>query len=345
VRAIVLIAALAASSVFAQDRIEPVPRQLARVGVEEKLDAALPLQLLFKDDAGRDVTLGSYFRRGHPVLLTLNYYRCPMLCTLELNGLVEAMKGLSWTPGDEFTVVTVSIDPRETPPLRSCQEDLVLGAAGSTRRGGRMALSDGIPCEHRGADESRGFLLRVRQGDRPVRPCRGPGVGDARRTRRALPLRRRVRAGDPQAGASRSVQGKDRLHVGALHLYCYHYDANGALRLAALSIMRIGGALTVLVLGRDRRTSGCASAGTASGIGDGLSLSRSSAQDQVLAATPGSTTAAASTSSSTRHVDLHLLLPSDHRRAPLLRLEVSGTAGASDASFADHNQPLEIPGP
>lgn len=113
-RAVCLAVALAALPSFAQDRIEPVPKPLVHVGVDEKLDAALPLALVFKDESGRDVTLGSYFRPGHPVLLTLNYYRCPMLCTLELNGLVTGMKGLAFTPGDEFTVVTVSFDPRET---------------------------------------------------------------------------------------------------------------------------------------------------------------------------------------------------------------------------------------
>ena len=109
--------ALAATRAAAQDRVDPVPKALARVGVQEKLDAPLPLALVFKDDAGRDVSLGSYFRPGRPVLLTLNYYRCPMLCTLELNGLVTAMKGLPWTPGDEYDVVTVSFDPRETATL------------------------------------------------------------------------------------------------------------------------------------------------------------------------------------------------------------------------------------
>lgn len=83
----------------AQDRIEPVPKALERVGIAEKLDASLPLQLPFKDERGRDVTLGSYFKGNRPVVLTLNYYRCPMLCTLELNGLVQGLKGLAWTPG------------------------------------------------------------------------------------------------------------------------------------------------------------------------------------------------------------------------------------------------------
>lgn len=129
-RSAALVVALFSVPAMAQDRIEPVPKQLAHVGVEEKLDAALPLALVFKDDAGKDVTLGSYFRPGHPVVLTLNYFRCPMLCTLELNGLVDGMKGLAWTPGDEFTVVTVSIDPRETAELARTKKQTYLESLG-----------------------------------------------------------------------------------------------------------------------------------------------------------------------------------------------------------------------
>src|SRR5258705_4917794 len=125
-RAACAVLLLASTCAAAQDRTDPVPKALARVGVEEKLDAALPLQLVFTDDRGRDVTLGSYFRAGHPVVLTLNYYRCPMLCTLELNGLVSGLKGLAWTPGDEFTVVTLSFDPRETPALARAKKQAYL---------------------------------------------------------------------------------------------------------------------------------------------------------------------------------------------------------------------------
>src|SRR5262249_52987705 len=112
-----LLAGLAGTSAFAQQRADEVPAALKHVGVEEHLEAAIPLQLAFKDEQGNDVALGSYFRAGHPVLITLNYYRCPMLCTLELNGLVKGLKDLAWTAGDEFQIVTVSIDSRETPEL------------------------------------------------------------------------------------------------------------------------------------------------------------------------------------------------------------------------------------
>jgi protein SCO1 len=103
---------------------EPTPAYLEGVGIEEHLSAPLPLGLTFRDEHGASVRLGDYFDGRHPVILTLNYSRCPMLCSLELGGLVHGMKGLAWTAGKEFRVVTVSIDPTETPEL----------AAGAQRR-------------------------------------------------------------------------------------------------------------------------------------------------------------------------------------------------------------------
>ena len=85
----------------------------AGVTVEERLGATVSGALAFKDEAGRDVTLGSYLDGERPVVLTLVYFNCPLLCNTMLNGLVEGMRTLPWAPGDSFQVVTVSIDPRE----------------------------------------------------------------------------------------------------------------------------------------------------------------------------------------------------------------------------------------
>ena len=75
------------------------------------------MNLEFRDEYGAVVTLGDYFDGTKPVILTLNYYKCPMLCGLQLNGLLDGLKELDWTPGQEFELVTVSINPLETPAL------------------------------------------------------------------------------------------------------------------------------------------------------------------------------------------------------------------------------------
>jgi len=97
------------------------PAILREVGFDQKLGAQIPLDLAFKDETGKDVRLGDYFGRK-PVVLSLVYYECPMLCTLSLNGLAGALEVLSFVPGQEFEVVTVSFDPREGPALAAAKK-------------------------------------------------------------------------------------------------------------------------------------------------------------------------------------------------------------------------------
>ncbi len=99
------------------DRTEPTPAYLDGVGIQEHLSSPLPLGLEFRDESGATVHLADYFDEQHPVILTLNYSHCPMLCSLELNGLVNGLKDLKWTAGKEFRMVTVSLDPTETPDI------------------------------------------------------------------------------------------------------------------------------------------------------------------------------------------------------------------------------------
>ena len=89
------------------------PSDLLDVGVKEHLNDPLPLDLDFVDSTGKAVKLGDYFDGTHPVVLTLNYSNCPMLCSLQLNGLFDALKAMKWDLGDQYRMLTVSIDPTE----------------------------------------------------------------------------------------------------------------------------------------------------------------------------------------------------------------------------------------
>ena len=87
---------------------------LEGVGVDEKLNADLPLDLKFRDSTGKSLALADLFVAERPVILSLNYSDCPMLCQLQLNGLVDGLRDLTWNAGVEYDVVSVSIDPLET---------------------------------------------------------------------------------------------------------------------------------------------------------------------------------------------------------------------------------------
>src|SRR5262245_58662704 len=103
-----------------------LPAALKDVGIDQKLNQELPLELIFRDENGAPVKLGQYFGRK-PVVLSLVYYSCPMLCTQILNGMVTSFRALPFQVGKEFDVVTVSFDPREGASLASEKKKTYVG--------------------------------------------------------------------------------------------------------------------------------------------------------------------------------------------------------------------------
>src|SRR5579859_5161223 len=105
------------------------PKLLQDVGIDQKLNAQIPLQLTFRDETGKTVQLGDYFGQK-PVILALVYYECPMLCTQVLNGLLTSLKGMPLDVGKQFNVVTVSFNPKETPGLALNKKRVYVGLYG-----------------------------------------------------------------------------------------------------------------------------------------------------------------------------------------------------------------------
>jgi protein SCO1 len=93
---------------------DQLPQVLQKVGVSQHLNQQLPLDASFVDESGKSVKLGDYFGK-HPAILSLVYYTCPMLCSEELDGLTSALEMVKLTPGKDFDVVILSIDPSDTP--------------------------------------------------------------------------------------------------------------------------------------------------------------------------------------------------------------------------------------
>jgi protein SCO1/2 len=92
------------------------PGLLNKIGIDQRLNEQVPLDLVFKDESGRELKLGELFGK-RPVVLALVYYECPMLCTQVLNGAVSALSILTFDVGKEYDVIAVSINPKETPAL------------------------------------------------------------------------------------------------------------------------------------------------------------------------------------------------------------------------------------
>jgi protein SCO1 len=99
-----------------------LPRELNGVGFDQRLNEPLPLDAVFRDESGQTVRLGQYFH-GKPVILATVYYRCPMLCSQILSGVVRGLRPLSLQPGRDFEIVAVSINPDETPQDATAKRD------------------------------------------------------------------------------------------------------------------------------------------------------------------------------------------------------------------------------
>ncbi|MCH2142589.1 MAG: SCO family protein [Phycisphaerales bacterium] len=120
------IAAPAAGQILADE----LPPELDGVGIVQKLDDQIPLDLSFVDHTGASVQLSQMFDGSKPMLLTMNYYRCPMLCSLTLNGLVDGLRRMSLVLGTDYDIVTISINPDEGPELAAQNRQGYLAAVG-----------------------------------------------------------------------------------------------------------------------------------------------------------------------------------------------------------------------
>lgn len=118
--ALILCLAIVAVQVASTSAQNAMPVPLRDVGIDQRLNEQVPLDLVFRDEAGREVRLSEYFA-DKPVILTLVYYECPMLCNEVLNGLLRSLRALPFDIGDQFAVITVSFNPRETSALAAAK--------------------------------------------------------------------------------------------------------------------------------------------------------------------------------------------------------------------------------
>ena len=131
-----ILVALVASVAWAGSVEDPVQ-------IIEQPDAQAPLELDFVDETGKAVKLGDYFDGKQPVVVNFVYYQCPLLCTLMLDGVVNAMKPLDWVPGKAYRLVTLTVNPTEGPKLAAAKKKSYLGAFGNDAAGAGWAFLSG----------------------------------------------------------------------------------------------------------------------------------------------------------------------------------------------------------
>ena len=248
-----LLASLSTHAAQLQSPIQNIgvrPELLKEVGIDQKLNSPIPLDLAFRDECGNPVRLSDYFARGKPVVLSLVYYNCPMLCTQVLNGLVRSLKQQSLDAGKEFEVLTLSIDPTEKPALASAKHDLYTGIY--ARPGGAEGW------HFLTGDEPQIKQLADAVGFRYAYDAESKQFAHASAIVILTPEGKISRyfygiqypARDMRLGIVEASEGKIGSPIDQVLLFCYHYDpSTGKYGLLISRVIKAAGLATILAIG------------------------------------------------------------------------------------------------
>ena len=225
------------------------PPDLQKIDVVEKPGHHIPLDLTFQNDHGEVVPLSDYFHQDKPVVIVLAYYNCPMLCTLVLNGLTEAARQIRFSPGTDYTILTISIDPRETVELAAAKKENYVQSFGNENAAAGWSWFVGKEDQSKELADSLGFVYYY---DKEKDQYAHPAVlhiltADGKISRYLYGIEFKPK--DLELALLEASAGKIGNTVDRLVLYCFHYDpdAKGYV-IVAENIMKIGGALTVVLL-------------------------------------------------------------------------------------------------
>lgn len=235
---------------FAQLSGQEEPSVFEGVGIDPQLGEVIPGDLTFRNEQGEAVALQDYFDGERPILLTLVYHNCPMLCNVFLDKVTASLRDLAWKPGAEFEMLTVSFNAIETPALAARQKERYVDLLGAPEAADGWhfltgnqeaisALTDAVGFSYRWVEEQQEFAhptaLIFLSGDGKITRYL-PGIDfPARNIRTAL-----VEASEGTVGTA----------LDQIYLYCFRYDPQAnSYAPYAVNIMKIGGLLTALALG------------------------------------------------------------------------------------------------
>ena len=226
-----------------------MPKELKNVGVTEHLDAQVPPDLPFVDSSGKPVHLKDFFDGVRPVILTVNYSNCPMLCSLQLNGLFTGLQGVHWDIGRNYQMLTVIMDPTETSARAEKTKQKYLDIYGRPGVGGGWHVLTGRDEEIHRLTDTIGYRYFY---DKQQKQYAHPAVvmilkPNGRVSRYLYGIEY-----DPQTlrlALVEAAAGKIGSTVDQVLLYCYYYDAErGRYAPMAMKIMRLGALVTLVAI-------------------------------------------------------------------------------------------------
>jgi protein SCO1/2 len=239
-----------------------LPGSLAGVGISQRLGVQVPLNTVLRDEAGREVSLATYFQSGKPVLLAPVYYRCPMLCTQILSGMVSALRVLSLDPGKDFEVVAISFDPKDTAEIAAAKKENYLRRYRRPGTANGWHFLTGDEASVRAVTDAIGFHYKY--DPKTDQYAHASGImlltPEGRVSKYFYGVEyspRDIRLGLVEASNNRIGTPADEVL-----LFCFHYDpATGKYGAAVMNLLRItagafalmGGLAIVIALRRDAR--------------------------------------------------------------------------------------------
>ncbi len=225
-----------------------LPALLENVGIEQRLGEKLPLEALVRDEQGREVPLGSYFG-DKPVILALVYYECPMLCSMELKGLVRSIRILSLDVAADFEIVTLSFDPGESPALAAKAKQEYVQSYGRPGAGEGWHFLTADEENILKLTEASGFAYRYRPETDDYSHASGVMVVTPDGTLSQYFYGVDFPPRDLRLALVEASEGRIGSIVDQILLFCFHYDpAMGRYTLVVMNVIRALGLITVLAI-------------------------------------------------------------------------------------------------
>jgi len=223
--------------------------ELKKIDVVEHLGKKIPLETRLVNDRGDSVTLSEYFREGKPVVMVLGYYNCPMLCQMVLNGLSDGLRTVTWEPGKDYSLLNISINPRENFELAAAKKKNYLEYFGREGADAGWTFFVGEEVETRFLSEALGFKFYYDEERKEYAHAAVAFILTPDGTISRYLYGLSFKANDLKLAIMEASEGKLGNSIDRIILYCYHYDpdAKGYV-LFATNVMKLGGGISLVLL-------------------------------------------------------------------------------------------------
>lgn len=226
------------------------PAILKEIGVDEKLGDTIPMDLEFVNSDGQTVRLSDLIEEGKPVLLNPLYYECPILCGLVLDAVFNVVNELAWSPGRDYTIISFSIDPKETPEMAADSKEIYISRLGRTGSENGWHFLTGDEESIKKLTDSIGFRYKYDELTGEYLHLASIMMISPQGTITRYLYGAAFREFDLRNALNEAADGTIGSAMDRILMYCFTYDPSSQSYVpVAMNIMKLGGLATVIFLG------------------------------------------------------------------------------------------------